>query len=186
MPENRVEFHYTRRDVLSAQRMRFLRSSQLKVILLIWLGSVIFLSAPLVLPQWFKPGPYTSWALVLQISLAYLVTLAVITFITPWIDFYINRFWRLPLLFQFSEKQVRLSIVDKPGGLRLKWSQIIRVDENDRVFILHYGSGGKFVIIPRAAFNSPGEEQRFRDLLAHRALLSTVETGEEEQEAPEK
>ncbi len=186
MPENRVEIHYTRPDVISAQRMRFLRSSQLKVILLIWLGSIIFLSAPLVLPQWFKPGPYTSWALVVQISLAYLVTLAVITFITPWMDFYINRFWRLPLVFQFSEKQVRLSISGKTGGLRLKWSQIIRVDENDRVFILHYGSGGKFVILPKAAFSGPGDEQRFRDLLARRELLSTAETGEEEAEAPEK
>ncbi len=179
MPETRVEFNYTRPDVVSAQRMRFLRSGQFKVILLIWLGSIIFLSAPMLLPQVFKPGPFTSWGLVVQIFLIYAVTMLVLIFITPYADFFINRFWRLALVLQFSEKHLRLSVAGKTAGLRLKWPQILKVDENDRVFILHYGSGGKFIILPKSAFYDPGDEQKFRDLLARRASLTSEDPGEE-------
>jgi hypothetical protein len=185
MSEQKIEFRYTRPDVVSAQRLRFLRSSQLKAILLIWLGSMVFLSAPLVLPQWIKPGPYSSWGLVFQIALAYAVTLLVLIVITPVVDFYINRFWRLRLVLQFSQKSLRISVAGKPGGLRLKWSQIQRVDENERVFILHYGSGGKFVIVPRQAFEREGDEARFRDLLARRAVLPAEPPGEEEADESE-
>jgi hypothetical protein len=171
MPATSLDFHYTRVEVISAQRMRFLRSNQLKVILLIWLGSMLYLIAPLVLPQVFPPGPNTSWALVLQIALAYGVTLLVLIFLTPWVDFYINRLWRLPLTFQFDGKGLRLSVTGKTGGLRLMWNQVHQVDENERVFILHYGGGNKFLVLPKSAFSRPVDEQGFRDLLARRAQI---------------
>jgi hypothetical protein len=180
MPENRLDFRYSRPDVISGQRMRFLRSKQLKVILLIWLGSTLFLMAPLVLSQVFKPGPYSSWGLVAQISLAYAVTLFVLVFFTPWFDFYLNRFWRLPLTLQYSSKRLRFTVTGKPGGLRLTWNQIQKVDENARVFILHYGDGNKFIILPKSAFSRPEDEARFRDLLARRALVKE-EVGDEDE-----
>ncbi len=179
MSETRLEFRYTRPDVISAQRMRFLRSNQLKVILIIWLASMLILIAPLVLPRVFPPGPYASWGLVLQIAIAYFATLLVLIFFTPWMDFAINRFWRLPLTLHFSEKSLRLLVTGKTGGLHLKWNQIRRVEENGRVFILDYGVGNKYIILPKSAFTRPGEESRFRDLLSRRALVKEA-PGEEE------
>jgi YcxB-like protein len=173
----RLEFRYCASDVASAQRMRFLRSAQLKVILLLWLVSLLYVAAPLLVPQWFKPGPYTSWGLVIEICLAYGVTLLVLILVTPWADFYINRFWRLPLEFQYNEKHLRLSVTGKQGGLRLGWKQIQRVEENARVFILFYGTANKFIILPKGIFSRPQDDRRFRELLSQRAVL--VDTGEE-------
>ncbi len=180
MSATSLQLHYTRGDVVSAQRLRFLRSNQLKVIMLIWLASMLYLIAPLVLPKVFPPGPYSSWALVFQICLAYLVTLVVLFFFTPWFDFYLNRFWRLPLTFQFSDKSLRLSVTGKPGGLRLAWNQVQQVDENDRVFILHYGGTNKFLILPKSTFTRPADSQRFRELLARRTLIKAEPGGEDD------
>jgi hypothetical protein len=185
MPESRFDFRYTLPVVASAQRTRFLRSNQFKVILLIWLGSTIFLIAPLVLPQVFPPGPNTSWALVAQISLIYVVTLLVLIFATPVADFFINRFWRLPLTLQFSEKQVRIFITGKQGGLHLRWGQITQVDEDSRALILHYGPGGKFIILPKSAFEQDSDERRFRDLLSRRSLVNIEEPEAEGEGEPQ-
>ncbi len=171
MSETHIDFHYTRPDVVSAQRMRFLRSNQLKVILILWLGAMLFLIAPLVLPQVFPPGQSSSWGVVLQIAMAFSVTLFVMIFFTPWMDFYINRFWRLPLSLHFSEKFLRLVITGKTGGLHLAWKQIRRVEENDRVFILDYGEGNKYLILPKSAFTHTSDVQRFRELLTRRSMM---------------
>jgi hypothetical protein len=171
MADTRLEFRYTRPDVVSAQRVRFLRSRQLKVILIIWAASMLFLITPMILPQVFKPNQYSSWGLVFQISLAYAVTLFVLIFFTPFFDFYLNRFWRLPLTLQFNEKRLHLTVTGKPGGLRLKWNQITQVEESSRAFILHYGSGEKFFVVPKSSFGKAEDEQRFRHLLSQRALI---------------
>jgi hypothetical protein len=180
MTETRLEFRYTRSDVVAAQRMRFLRSNQFKIILIIWFLSMLVLIAPLVLPRVFPPGPNTSWAAVLQIAIAFLVTLLVLIFITPWMDFYINRFWRLPLSLHFSDRFLRIFVTGKTGGLRLKWGQVRRVDESERFFILEYGAGGKYIILPRSAFTRPGDEQRFRDLLARREAVKDAPSEDED------
>lgn len=167
----RLEFRYTRPDVVAAQRMRFLRSRQFKIILIVWFLSMLFFIVQLVLPQVFPPGPNTSWAAVLQIAIAFMGALLVLTFITPWMDFYINRFWRLQLSLHFSEKSLHIFVTGKTGGLRLRWNQVRRVDENKRVFILEYGAGGKYIVLPKSAFTGAGDERRFRDLLARREAV---------------
>ncbi len=175
-----LEFRYTRPDVVAAQRMRFLRSNQFKIILVIWVLSMLVLIAPLALPRVFPPGPNTSWASVLQIAIAFLVTLLVLIFVTPWMDFYINRFWRLPLSLHFGDKSLRIFVTGKTGGLRLKWGQVRRVDENERVFILEYGAGGKYVVLPKSIFSRPADEQRFRDLLARRDAVKDAPSDDDD------
>jgi hypothetical protein len=180
MSDTRLDFRYTRPDVISAQRERFLKSKQLKAILVIWALSTLILIAPLVLPQLFGSNQYSSWALVLQISLAYAVTLFVLVFFTPFMDFYLNRFWRLPLTLQFGNKRLRFMVTGKTGGLRLNWNQVKQVDESSRAFILHYGEGEKFIILPKSAFTKSEDETRFRDLLSHRALAKDEPADEED------
>jgi hypothetical protein len=148
MADNRYEFRYKAGDVSSAQRMRMLRSKQIKV-----------------LPGLFPATPIASWGLVLEIALIYLATLVVMMLVTPYLDFLFNRFWRLPLQYQFNDRQMRLSVVKgKSKGLRLEWKDIQRIEENPRVFILYYGAGGKFLILPKSIFDERGM-QRFVGIL---------------------
>lgn len=180
MPENRFEFRYKVRDVASAQRMRMLRSKQIKIMIGIWLVSSLFLLVPMLLPDLFPGSPFTSWQVVLSIALVYAVTLGVLLFITPYLDFAFNRFWRLPLLLRFNDKQLRLSVAGgKSKGLVLPWKQIQRFDENERVFILYYGEGNKFIVLPKVIFQEATKkaraEERFRDLLRRRASIAVIE-----------
>lgn len=183
MADNRFEFRYTAGDVASAQRMRFLRSNQLKTIIAIWAFSSLVLLAPSIAPQTFGT-PFASLAVMLEISLAYGAGLAVLLLAAPYFDYLFKRFWHMPLMVQFNEKQFRVSVVKgKSKGLRLEWNEVIKVDENGRVLILHYGTGNKYIIIPKTAF-TPGKdgapmrtEQRFRELL-QRGLAGTPTTVE--------
>lgn len=173
MSDTRLDFRYTPRIVASAQRMRFMRSSQLKIILLFWVGSTLYIIAPLLLPDLIPAGPFSSWGSALQVTLAYTVTLGVLIMVTPWVEYYLNRFWRLPLVLRFNEKQLRISMSGKQGGFRLPWEDVKKVHENDLVIILYYGSGGKFIILPKSMFAKPNDERRFRALLERRASLLT-------------
>jgi len=171
MAENRFEFRYSAGDVASAQRMRFLRSNQLKVLIGVWLVSSLFLAAPMVFPQMFPGSPFTSWALVLEIAIIYAVTMVVIIAVTPYLDFTFNRFWRLPLLFQYNDKQLKLSVVNgKSPGLRLTWNQLQRIEENERVFVMYYGAGNKFLILPKSVFSEASLE-RFHSVLRRKLSL---------------
>lgn len=187
MADNRFEFRYTANDVASAQRMRLIHSKQMRIMLGIWLVSSLFMAVPLLLPGLFPDLTWLNWGLVLEIALIYLVTMVILFALTPYLDFFFNRFWRLPLLFQFSDKQMRLSVVGgKSKGLHLTWAQIQRAEENARVFILYYGSGSKFIILPKAIFKRPQDDKRFRGLLRRRfempaAPVEAPEALEEEQ-----
>lgn len=184
MPENRYDFRYTPQDVASAQRSRLLSSTQLRIILFVGLGTLLYLAAPLIVPSIIPPQSYSSWALVLQVGLAYVVTLLVLTLLMPWFTYYFNRFWRLPLALHFNDKQLRISVSGKPGGLRLAWRNIQRVQENKRVFILEYGAGGKYVILPKSVFTKAGVEKRFRNLLDKRATAPLPEPETKEEKEP--
>jgi hypothetical protein len=180
MADTYLDFRYTRPDVVSAQQTRFLRSKQFRIILIIWLIGVVFLAIPLLLPQVFPPNLYSSWELIFNISLAFAVTLFVLIIFTPFFDFYLNRFWRLPLTLQFNDKRLRLTVTGKKGGLRLNWNQITKVDESARAYILHYGGGGKFFVVPKSAFKEPEDERYFCDLLSRRTLVEVEPDDEEE------
>lgn len=184
MAENRIEFRYRAGDVASAQRMRFLRSNQLKIMIGIWLASTLFLAAPLAFPQFFPGSPFSSWSLVVEIAIIYAVTMVVIIAVTPYLDFVFNRFWKLPLQFQYNDKQLRVSVVaGKSAGLRLAWSEIQRVEENERVFVVFYGTGNKFFILPKSAFSESAME-RFQTVLRRKLSAPRPVIGKADQAAP--
>ena len=165
MPDNRVNIHYTVQEVTSAQRLRLARSGQLKIILFFWIGSIVFFGLHVLFPQSIRIMDGITWTVVWQVTLAYLATLASLIFILPWISFHLTRFWKLPLIFQFGKKEMRLSVSGKRGGLGLTWDQVQRVDENRLVFMVYYDSGQKHFILPKASF-SEANEARFRSALA--------------------
>lgn len=188
MASNRFEFRYKAGDVASAQRMRMLRSKQIKIMVGLWLLSSLFLLVPLFFPQMFPGSPFASGEVVLSIAIVYAVTLGVLMVVTPYLDFAFNRFWRMPLVLRINEQNLRLSVSGgKSKGLVLPWGQILRFDENGRVFILYYGEGNKFIVLPKTLFqaakNPAQAEERFRDLLRRRASIPVVVEAEEDSEA---
>lgn len=164
MADHRLEFQYSAREVTSAQRTRFFRGIQFKLILVIWVLSVLITAAPLIFPQAFPDNGTTSWSMVLLLSLAYFITLIVMLVVTPWLEFHFNRVWKVPVTFQYNEKQVRLLATGKTGGLHLKWSEIRQIDEIAPAYLIYYGSEGKFILLPKSAFSNQAEEQGFREL----------------------
>lgn len=172
MAESRVAFRYKAMDVTSALRVRFLRSMQFRLILILWVLSVVFIVLHVLFPQTFTMLRDVSWATVWQTMLVYGGTLVALLIVAPWVGFQLNRFWRLPLELSFSEKHLRLAVEGGKGsGLRLEWNEIHRVEETNRVYIFYY-RGEKHVIIPKSAFNEQ-QDRRLRDLLKRRASLAS-------------
>jgi hypothetical protein len=165
MADTRIEFKYDVSDVTSAQRMRFLHSIHFKLILGFWVITIFLLIANVVFPQTVTLFGDASWTMVGQVTLAYFGSLVFIIVAVPWLSFHLNRFWRLPLVFQFNRKNMRLSVAGKPGGLRLNWDQIRRVEGNLHVYIVYYDDGQKHFILPKSAFK-PQQDKRFLDSLA--------------------
>lgn len=164
MPDQRVPIHYTVQEVTSAQRTRLLRSGQFKLIIFFGVVSVLVLALHMLFPQTFHIIAGVTWTQVWQIALAYFASMLAIILIVPWISFHLTRFWKLPLVFQFGQKGLRLSVAGKSGGLRLGWEQVQRVEENRLVFMVYYGDGQKHFILPKASF-SEAAEAHFRRLL---------------------
>ncbi len=165
MPEHRVSIQYTVQEVTSAQRTRLLRSGQFKLIIFFGVISVLVLALHMLFPQTFHIIAGVTWTQVWQIALAYFASLLGITLIVPWISFHLTRFWKLPLIFQFGQKGMRLGVAGKSGGLRLGWEQVLRVEENRLVFMVYYEDGQKHFLLPKASF-SEAAEAHFRRLLA--------------------
>lgn len=179
MPESRIEFKYTSREVTSAQRLRLLKSGQFKGIILFWAASILFLAVHILFPQTFQIVRDSSWALIGEVTLIYIVTMLVLMYVTPWMDFAINKFWRLSLALAFNESQLRLTLAKPPkktkgskasSGLVLKWDEIRRVMENQLVYVIIYGPQSKFFVVPKSAFTKPGVEERFRALVGQSGL----------------
>jgi len=160
--------------------MRLRQSGQLKVLLLFGVGSVIFFGLHVLFPQTFRFLDGVTWRLIWQVSLAYLASLLAIFFVLPWISFHLTRFWRLALVFQFNQKEMRLSVSGKRGGLRLGWDQVRRVAENNLVFVVYYDDGQKHFILPKAGFSEANEE-RFRRLLEHQLGAGAAPPAENEE-----
>jgi hypothetical protein len=167
MSDNRVEIHYQSEDVTSAQRMRILRNRQFILLLALWGLGVVFVILHILLPGVLNFIPGVTWDMVGQVFLAYLGSILALLYVVPWFSFLFTRFWRLPLLFQYNNKSIRLSVIGKTGGLRLNWDEVRNVDENKRVFVIYYEDGARHFIVPKSAF-SDSAERRFRDLLDRR------------------
>jgi len=159
MADNRVEIHYTARDVTSTQRERILRSNQFKLLLLFWGLGVVFVALHLVLPGVFTFIPGVTWTMVWQVVLIYVGSIALLLFIVPYFNFYFTRFWRLPLVFQWNSKTLRLGLAGKSGGLKLEWKQVQRVEVTSRAYVVSYENNSKNFILPKACFSEAAEER---------------------------
>jgi hypothetical protein len=166
MAEKKLEFRYTAADVTSTQRVRILRSGQFKLLAGFWGVGVVFIALHVLLPWIFNFIPGVTWFFVGETFLVFIASILALLFVVPWLNFQFTRFWRLAFVFQFNTKSLRLGLVGKTGGLSLDWSQISKVEETPRTFILYYEGNSKHFLVPKSAF-AERSEQRFRSLINH-------------------
>jgi hypothetical protein len=166
MAENKTEFRYTSSDVTSTQRYRILHSSQFKLLMAFWGLGVIFVGLHALLPTLFTLISGVTWTMVGWAFLAYAASIVALLYVIPWLSFTFTRFWRLSFTFQFNTKTLRLGVSGKTGGLVLEWTQILKVEETPRTFVMYYEDSSKHFILPKSVF-SGRSEQRFRSLITH-------------------
>lgn len=164
MADNRVEIQYRAADVTSTQRERVLRSSQFKLLLFFWGLGVMFVALHVVLPGVFTLIPGATWGMVWQVGLIYVASILLLLFVVPFLNFHFTRFWRLPLVFQWNRKTLRLGIAGKSGGLQLEWSQITKVEVTRRSFVIYYEDNNKHFILPKACFSETAEDRFYAQL----------------------
>jgi hypothetical protein len=181
--DNKVEFRYTAADVTSTQRYRILHSSQFKLLVAFWGIGVIFIALHMLLPTIFTFISGVTWLMVGQAGLIFVASILVLLFVIPWFNFQFTRFWRMAFVFQFNNKTLRLGVAGKTGGLVLEWSQVRKVEETPRTFVIYYEDSTKHFMLPRAAF-SERSEQRFRGLVTRLMSAKSEPSAADEKAKP--
>jgi hypothetical protein len=170
-----LPFEYHQHEVVPAQRSRFLRSSRLRLIFAVWMFAVIYLAAPMIVPQWFPMRAFNNWATILSVTMVFLVAVPVIAIAMPWIDFRFNPLWRQKFVLHVNANKLRLNLQGQEKGLDIPWDDIRHVLEDPHAYVLTMETDRDFLLLPRSAFADPGQERHFRNLLRTRAALPEEE-----------
>ncbi len=173
--EPRFSVKFSEPDVISAQRLRFLRSTKFKIILAVWLVATLWGIGNILFPA-VIPGLFTvSGGTLLGTALLFGGVVVVFYWAAPWIDFRTNATWKSPFTLQLGEDQLTLALEGRSKGVYIQWHEIHNVHENERVYILYTNSEDNFLIIPRAVFPDPAAEERFRQYLGKRSSLKPAD-----------
>jgi hypothetical protein len=112
-----------------------------------------------------SPAPVTRWEAALVVGALVLVPLF-IYFLAPPIDFRLNRVWRTEWNLRLNPQGLRMQ---RPGAKKyfdMAWSDVSKLEENERVYLLYYGDSGRYVLIPKHVFEKPQQLAFFRRQVA--------------------
>lgn len=173
--DSKVNVIFQAADIISAQRMRFARGSKLKILGVIWLAAMVWGGGLLFFPEQVPTVLNINGGTLVGTALLFAIIAGIFYIFAPWVDFRTNPIWKSPFTFQFNDEQLNLSLEGRGRGVYIRWEQIRRVHENERVYILYTSSEDNFLILPRLVFPSKSSELRFRQLLGKRSSLSPLE-----------
>ena len=158
-------------DIISAQRMRFLQSSKLKIIAALWGIAALWSSAALLLPEQIPPIPYVAPSTVLGSTLLFAMLVSIFYWLGPLIEFRTNILWKTPFQIQITAEHLMLLLEGRTKGAFIRWDQIRKVHANERAYILYTSSEDNFLILPRSVFPDPAAEGLFCAYLSTRSAL---------------
>ena len=159
-------------DVISAQRMRFLRSSKFKIVVGFWGIAAIWGIAVQLLPGVAPPIPYVSASTVLGSTVLFALIVAAFYWFGPLIEFHNNPIWKTPFQMQVTGEHVMLMMDGRVKGVFIRWEQIRNVHENERAYILYTRSEDNFLILPKSVFPDLAAQERFRAQLFTRSFYA--------------
>lgn len=155
MNENIVlQLDYEQDEVVSAQRMRFLHSNRLKLLIALGILGMIVLIAQQIW-FWFKEGtlPIT-WYTPIYLLLVFCGVFIIVYLFAPLIDFRLNPLWRNIFDLQLDDNTFRIIVAGKSQGIEKNWEKIKRVLENDKAYVLFFDSEEDFIILPKRVAES--------------------------------
>jgi hypothetical protein len=165
-----LELNYQLDEIVSAQRMRFRNSTRIKIISIIGIiGTLALIEQQAHL--WYDSGirPET-WFTPIYLPIIFIGVGGLVYFFAPQIDFRLNSDWKRKLDLHLSENKLRITVMGEVEIFELDWHQIKRVLENNKVYILIFGSEeSEFFILPKRALGK--YENRFRDTLKEKSSL---------------
>lgn len=173
--ESKVNVTFRAADIISAQRMRFARGSKFKILGFVWLVAMIWGGGLMLFPQQVPTLLNISGGTLVGTAILFAIIAGIFYIFAPWVDFRTNPIWKSPFIFQFNDEQLNLSLEGRGRGVYIRWEQIRKVHENERVYILYTSSEDNFLILPRLVFQNKSSEQRFRQLLGKRSSLSSAD-----------
>ena len=136
---------YDKQDIVSAQRMRFLRSSRLKIVIFLGFISIGYL----VWGQLQLAEEYRNWLSPVLVALVFLVVPFLTYYLMPLLDYKVNKGWRKEYRFLISEANMDIYQPDEKRPYRFDLNRVSMIHENPDVFVLYFGSEQNFVIIPK-------------------------------------
>jgi hypothetical protein len=173
--EPRYKVTFQEPDIISAQRLRFIRSSKFKIIVAVWLVALLWGSGQVLFPD-VVPALFTlSNGTLLGTALLFAGIVAGFYWLAPWIDFRTNAIWKSPFTFQFNSEQMMLTLEGRGKGVYIRWEQIRNVHENAGAYILYTSSEDNFLILPRSVFPDAATENRFRQNLGKYSSLKPAD-----------
>jgi hypothetical protein len=163
-----LKLNFEQDEVVSAQRMRFLHSSRFKLLAILGLFGTTALS----LQQawlWHKEGQLPStWYTPIYLPLIFSGVFIAVYFFAPSIDFKVNPQWRNIFDLYLEHEVFRITAVGQTQGIEKAWSNIKRVLENDKVYIMFFDSEQEFIVMPKRVLKT--QEKFFQERLPSKAI----------------
>jgi YcxB-like protein len=156
-----LKFRYEERDVRSALRLRLRGSGRRRLELL--LAGI----AALTLILSYELAGSTERAILSAVIalLALVVAIVVAARALPGMVFRRRPDLHRPMGVDASEEGLTITSGDRASTVR--WAEVARVEYDDRICALHYGT--KILLVPRRIFRSPRQERAFFDLIERHA-----------------
>jgi hypothetical protein len=170
-----IKVRFTKEEIISAQRMRFLRSTRLKVISGLFIFAMAFMLLQLVFPDTMRGINFATWPMTIGLLVAFASVIGLFYFVSPLIDYANNEIWQTPFSIKITPELLFITIEGSAKGTNVKWERVRRVDENDAAYILYLGSESMFLIIPKSIFTDANTHMQFRQNLAKKSSLSPRE-----------
>ena len=136
---------YEKQDIVLAQRMRFLQSSRLKIVIFLRLISIGYL----VWQQLQLAQDARSWLSPVLVGIVFVVVPFLTYFLMPLLDYKVNKGWRKEYRFLISETNMDIYQPEEKRPYRFDLNRVSMIHENSDVFVLYFGSEQNFVIIPK-------------------------------------
>ena len=157
------------KDIISAQRLRFIKSSRLKVLVGLWLALSLFLLVQLVVPDFIPAVHFATWYMLIGLALAFLLVLVIFYWVAPWLDYTQNPVWQTPFTLRLTNEQLLISVEGKARATTVQWSRIQKLHENS-VPISLSGKRGELLILPKAVLKAGAREKMVQMLKTHSGL----------------
>ena len=168
-------FRYTADEVMSAYRLRFIHSLQLKVVAVVGFLAELFLIGQQLFPQALHRPAGSNWGAPVDAAIIIIGLPLLVYLIGPLLDYRTKPDWQKEYDMFLTKEAFRIeaATADKPG-VPIKWYLFKRHIENDKVVVMFLNSERVFIIIPRRLFENQEQQAFFRNVLSKKVSNKTT------------